>query len=100
MLAMTRDQIISTLKLAMPELAARFGVRHLMLFGSFARGDERPDGDVDVLVEFDRPITLFGLASLQAHLEKLLGRSVDVGPLDAIRPEARQEILSEALRVA
>jgi len=97
---MTRDHIISSLQLAMPELSARFGVLHLMLFGSFARNTARPDSDIDILVEFDRPISLFGLSSLKARLEALLGRSVDVGPMDSLRPEARREIMSEALRVA
>lgn len=97
---MTCDAIIQALQAVMPELSQRFGVRHLMIFGSFARGSARPDSDVDLLAEFDRPISLMGLASLRARLEQLLGRSVDVGPLDSLRPGAREEVLSGALRVA
>lgn len=89
---MGREVIIRALQAAMPELGQRFGVRHLLLFGSFARGTARPDSDVDLLAEFDRPISLMGLGSLRAYLEKLLGRSVDVGPLDSLRASARDEV--------
>ena len=84
----------------MPELSSRFGVRHLLVFGSFARGTPRPDSDVDLLVEFDRNVSLLGLASLRTRLEALLGRVVEVGTLDSLRPAARDEVMQEALRVA
>jgi predicted nucleotidyltransferase len=84
----------------MPELSSRFGVRHLLVFGSFARGTPRPDSDVDLLVEFDRNVSLLGLASLRARLEAILGREVEVGTLDSLRPAARDEVMQEALRVA
>ena len=45
-----------------------FGVKSLALFGSVARGDARPDSDVDLLVEFDRPVGLFGLVALQQRV--------------------------------
>ena len=88
------------LREAMPELSSRFGVRHLLVFGSFARGTPRPDSDVDLLVEFDRNVSLLGLASLRARLEAILGREVEVGTLDSLRPAARDEVLQEALRIA
>lgn len=97
---MTREELIQTLREAMPELSSRFGVRHLLVFGSFARGTPRPDSDVDLLVEFDRTVSLLGLASLRARLEALLGRVVEVGTLDSLRPAARDEVMQEALRVA
>ncbi len=97
---MDSDHIIQTLRKAMPDLSSKYGVRTLLLFGSFARGDHTAASDVDLLAEFSRPVTLFGLGSLQVYLEKLLGRRVDVGALDSLRPQVRQEVMSEALRVA
>ena len=97
---MERDRIISTLRGALPELSSRFGVQSFLLFGSFARGDQTEESDVDLLVDVARPITLFGLGALQARLEVLLGRRVEVGTLDTLRPHVRAEVMSEGLRVA
>lgn len=52
---------------------ARFGVARLALFGSVACDEARQDSDVDLLVEFDRPVGLFRFMELQSHLEDLLG---------------------------
>ncbi len=97
---MGRDEIISKLRGALPELNRRYGVSGLMLFGSWARGDSRTESDVDLLAEFDRPTSLFDLAGLNGYLERLLERPVDVGPADALRPHMRDEVMAEACRVA
>lgn len=97
---MDRDQIISTLRAALPELSARFGVERVLLFGSFARGDQTEGSDVDLLVDLSRPITLFGLGALQARLEAIVGRRVEVGTLDSLRPHVQRGVMAEALRVA
>ncbi len=97
---MDRGEVISILRSALPDLSARFGVERLLLFGSFARGDQTEASDVDLLVDLSRPITLFGLGALQARLEGLLGRRVEVGTLDSLRPDVQREVMAEALRVA
>jgi uncharacterized protein len=99
---MTRDQVIPALRDALPGLRAEFGVDTLDLFGSVARGDDRPGSDVDVLVQFlpgSRP-TLFTLAGLKLRLEDLLGREVDVGTPGGLRPDVRASVDAERLRVA
>lgn len=96
---MERERIISALRFSLPELSSRFGVKDLLLFGSFARGDQTEQSDVDLLVDLSRPITLFGLGSLQARLESLLGRRVEVGTVDSLRPHVRAEVMAEAVRV-
>jgi predicted nucleotidyltransferase len=73
------------------------GVSRLAIFGSLARGQEKPDSDVDILVEFDRPIGLFEFVSVQRYLERLIGRSVDLAMPDSLRPEMREAILAEAV---
>ena len=77
-----------------------FGVKGMSLFGSVARGSARTDSDVDLLVEFNRPVGLFGLVALQNRLEELLGCPVDVGTLDSLRPSIRSQVLEECIHVA
>lgn len=61
------------------------------LFGSFARGDEHEDSDVDLLVEFDRsiPIGLFAYARMHRELEEKLGRKVDLVEEGTLRPAVK-----------
>jgi predicted nucleotidyltransferase len=61
-------------------LCREFGVRSLAVFGSVAHGSERPDSDLDLLVEFepDRRVGLFTLARLEGELTELFGRKVDL----------------------
>ena len=76
------------------------GVRSLVLFGSIARREARPDSDVDLVVEFDRPVGYFALFRLRDQLADWLGRPVDLATADSLRPELRQRVLSEGLRAA
>jgi len=76
------------------------GVRSLAIFGSLARGETTPRSDIDVLVEFDRPVGLFEIIRLKLYLEELTGRQVDLVTPDALRPSMRDEILREAAHVA
>ncbi len=75
-----------------------FAVKALFLFGSVARGEATPESDVDLLVEFDRPVGLFTLLKLQSYLEELLGCSVDLGTPNSLRPHLRETVLKEAIR--
>jgi predicted nucleotidyltransferase len=76
------------------------GVRSLAVFGSLARGEETSASDIDVLVEFDRPVGLFEFIRLKLYLEELTGNPVDLVTPDALRPSMRTEILNEAVYVA
>jgi predicted nucleotidyltransferase len=93
---MRRDEILQILAEHREELKG-FGVKSLALFGSAARGETRPGSDIDVLVDFERPVGLFEFVRLKLYLEKLLGRRVDLVTLDAIRPAMRERILREAV---
>jgi hypothetical protein len=77
----------------------RLGVRSLALFGSTARGEARVDSDVDLLVDFARPVGLFGFLEVKSYLEHLLGRPVDLVTASALRPEVRDTVLREAVDV-
>jgi len=76
------------------------GVKSLAVFGSVSRGEATPSSDIDVLVEFDRPVGLFEFIRLKHFLEKLTSCRVDLVTPDAIRPAMRASILREAVYVA
>jgi predicted nucleotidyltransferase len=96
----SRDQTLQILRDALPDLGRRFGVTSLRLFGSTARDDAGPGSDVDILVEFAKPVSLFLLAELRENLIELLGRPVDVGTEKSLRPRMREAVIAEAIRVA
>jgi predicted nucleotidyltransferase len=78
------------------ELAERHGARNVRVFGSTARGDARPDSDIDILVEVERGRTLLDVIALEQDLEELLGRSVEVLTDAGLSPYLQQRILIEA----
>ena len=89
--------------IALPEkeladLCRRYSVKELAVFGSVARGEARPDSDVDLLVEFlpEARIGLLEHIAAQRELSALLGRNVDLVTKPALRIELRDEILAQA----
>ena len=79
-----RDEIIEKLRSRYPYLSSEFGVRRIGVFGSTARGTRTHDSDVDIVVEFARPIGM-RFVSLAEYLETLLGRRVDILTRDGVR---------------
>jgi len=77
-------------------IAERHGASHVRVFGSFARGDQRKDSDIDLLVDLPLSADLLELVGLQQELEGVLGRKVDVIPEDSLKPALRPGILSES----
>jgi hypothetical protein len=75
-----------------------FAVETLSLFGSVARGESTDSSDVDLLVEFNRPIGLLHLIQTEQYLESLLGvERVDLILRRAVLPELKEQIFAEAL---
>jgi len=93
----TREEVQRLLSGQRAELK-NLGVRSLLVFGSVARGDSAPHSDVDLLVDFDRPIGLFHFFRVQQRLERILGSRVDLVMREAIKPQLRDRILGEAVR--
>lgn len=96
---MNREQTLKLLAEHKANLARRFGVVELALFGSRVRGDERTDSDVDVLVSFDGPSTSQRYFGVQFYLEDLLGHPVDLVTRKALRRELAPHVEREAIRV-
>ncbi|HEX2819492.1 MAG TPA: nucleotidyltransferase family protein [Streptosporangiaceae bacterium] len=77
-------------------IAARHHASRVRLFGSAARGDDRPDSDIDLLVDFEQGSSLFDLIRMSRELEALLGRTVDVVSADGLKSRDRA-ILAESV---
>lgn len=94
----TKDKILSTLAKDKPELQDRFKVRKLALFGSYARGEQRTDSDVNILVEVDPSIGL-EFVTLAQRIEALLGVKVDLVSSRAVSSKAMEFIKPELIYV-
>jgi len=66
------------------DLRTRFPIKRLAIFGSFARDEATPDSDIDIMVEFDRPVG-WEIVDLKEELEQLIGRRVDLATLNALK---------------
>lgn len=97
---MSRDEIISALRAALPTIQATYHVRRLALFGSAARGDQTAESDVDILADFGRAPTFDEYMDAKYFLEDLLHARVDLVTPAGLRSELRRIIESEAVRVA
>lgn len=75
--------------------AAAHGITHLQIFGSVARGDDRPDSDVDLTAQIPTSLGLIGLARVTAELEQILGARVDLVPLDGLKTDVAERIATD-----
>jgi predicted nucleotidyltransferase len=95
---MNANDALATLRQSEDALRAR-GVAHAALFGSVARGDNRPDSDIDILIEFDPgvSVTVFDYVGLKAYLATLFAEPVDVIDLEALKPALRSPAARDAV---
>ena len=96
---MKQDVVLQILRQKNAELTTQFGVKSLSLFGSVARNEATSTSDVDLLVEFNRPVGYFGLFALQDYLEKVLGCPVDLGTPDSLKPYLRERVMGDLIHV-
>ena len=78
-------------------VAAAHGVSNLRVFGSVARGEDRPDSDVDLLADFPPGLSLFGLGRVEADLEDILGTQVDLIPAAGLKPGVRERVEADLI---
>jgi hypothetical protein len=88
LLASKKDEIL--------RIAAKHGARNVRVFGSVARGEARPDSDVDFLVDMEPGRTLFDQGGLLMDLRDLLDVQVDVVTEDGLKSRIRERVLKEA----
>jgi predicted nucleotidyltransferase len=95
-----RETLLKQLRTLLPRLQECYGVRSLALFGSYGRGEQNRESDLDLLVEFDeRPLTLLQFIALEQELSDLLGVKVDLVEKRALKPAIGRHILQELIPV-
>ena len=95
----TLDELRTALRALLPSLEREYGVSSIEIFGSYVRGEQDEESDLDLLVEFDpdRGLSLFGFVGLQQELSDRLGVRVDLVEKRSIKPALRDRILHEAV---
>ena len=92
-------KIEEVLKQHKKDLAERYKVKEIGLFGSYVRGEQRRGSDVDILVEFEEVPDLLKFIELERYLERLLKKKVDLVEKTALRPQLKDIILNEVVYV-
>lgn len=92
---MSKQDILEIIRETRPELADRFGVERLGLFGSFVREEEKRRSDIDLLVSFRRDIDLFEFLDLKEFLQERLHHKVDLVMDSALKPAIGKRIRAE-----
>jgi predicted nucleotidyltransferase len=92
-------RLIERLREHRAELASRYQIAELGVFGSYVRNEQRPDSDLDVLVSFVRPPGLLTIVALEQELNELLGTRVDLAVKSALRPRIAAHVLNEVVFV-
>lgn len=77
--------------------AARYSATNLRIFGSVARGDERPDSDIDMVVDISKKMGLIALRSLENEFREILGVPVDLSVSSELRPKVKMEVERDAV---
>lgn len=92
-----RGRLLKRHRSEIHEIAARYGVTNLRVFGSVARGDDGPDSDVDIVADLPDDLSLLGLAAVQHELSDLLGVRVEMAPARSLKPRIAAEVVREAV---
>jgi predicted nucleotidyltransferase len=80
-------------------LKNKYNVKEIGIFGSYVNGNYNMESDVDILVEFSKPVGLIKFIKLEEYLKDLLGIKVDLVLRDGIKPALRSNILKQAVYV-
>ncbi len=91
---LNKDQIIKKIKEILPFLKSEFGINKVGLFGSFVNGTQNDDSDIDIIVEFEKPIGL-AFMDMADYLEKILNRKVDILTPEGINSIRIEKIAQE-----
>ena len=94
---MTLDELGHGKRAAILSIAEKHGVRRVRVFGSFARGEARPDSDLDLLIDAGPRTPPWFPGGLLMDLEEELGRKVDIAEESALHPLVRERVLDEAI---
>jgi len=89
------EEVSNALHSHLEDLRQDFAVSQIGIFGSYVRGEQREGSDVDVLVDFSRPVGFVTFIKLESRLREILGRNVDLVTRNALKPHIGRRILDE-----
>jgi len=95
----TRQDILSSLKKLKGDVAREYSVKTIGVFGSVARDEQTGTSDIDLLVEFSKPVGFVTFMRLENFLSEKLGKQVDLVTSDSLKPVIRQDVLAEVIYV-
>ena len=95
----TRQDILSSLKKLKSEVEKEYSVKTIGVFGSVARDEQTGTSDIDLLVEFSKPVGFVTFMRLENFLSERLGTQVDLVTSDSLKPVIRQDVLAEVIYV-
>lgn len=95
----TLDEIRTIIKQNQDILAEKYGVAVVGVFGSYVRGEQKRQSDIDLLVDILHPISLLELVGAEIHLSEVLGLKVDLVPKRDVREELRETLFAEAIAI-
>lgn len=93
------DKIKKTLKENKRVLARNFKIKQLGVFGSYVRGDQKKNSDVDILVEFSKMPGLFGFMRTERSLSEILKKRVDLVMKGALKPAIGKRVMQEVVYI-
>ena len=93
------SSLIDKLGGVLPELREKFMVKRIGIFGSVVRDEFHDESDIDILVEFSKPIGLFTFLELERYLEEIFGEKVDLVSKKALKPHIGKSILNEVIYI-
>lgn len=93
------EKVRSDLADLKPQLQENYPISELGVFGSYARDEQRPESDIDILVTFEQPVTLFDLVRLENELSTRLGIDVDLVTKESLKPRIESHVTEDVLYV-
>ena len=81
------------------ELREKYKITEIGIFGSYIRGEQKKESDIDILVEFGEPVSLLDLTGAENYISDLIKMKVDLVPREDIRPELKRGILDEVVYI-
>jgi len=91
------ERIKKILKEHKKELEEKYHIKSISIFGSYVRGTQTKESDIDILIELKKPITLIQFIKLEKYLSDLLGLKVDLVMKKSLKPYIKKQVLKEAI---
>lgn len=93
----TIDEIRKVLQNSKDYFEEKYFVDKFFLFGSYAKNQQTPDSDIDLLVSFKQPVDMFAFIDLQEYLTRLFDKKIDLGTSNSLKKFIKDKILKEAI---